>query len=53
MDDFTRELIAEDAAADERMGRREPWDGDDEEECAYPLSRSDYERMYGLNYQTA
>lgn len=51
MDDFTREMIAEDAAADERMGRREPWE--DDEECAYPLSRSDYERMYGLNYQTA
>lgn len=46
MDDFARELIMEDAAADDREGRREPWE--DEEECAYPLSRSDYERMYGL-----
>lgn len=52
MDDLTRELIMEDEAADERMSRLDPWEGDDEEECAYPLTRSDYERMYGLHYQT-
>lgn len=48
MDDFTRELIMDDAAADERMSRRDPWECDDDEEYGYPMTRSDYERMYGL-----